>query len=463
MRDLAVGAESGSSVAGTVRLLASHQLEPTRPLHVVVGGLLDLNGFDQLFESVTMQGGRVVTGSGTLTVTQWVSTSIVMLEAATIEGNLNLGGGIVDFLVGDLLPPGETEIVVSGVIPDGGIRQDAAPAVTAPGRLDLRGANLYTGTTTVDAGTLAINGSIASPTTIAPGARLEGAGTIAGPIAAVGGTIAPGNCPGVLHSGSVALDSASTFVVEIAGTAVAAQYDQLDVTGTVALGGATLSIALGFAPQGGTAFVLIRNDGTDPVAGIFAGLPEGAALVVGGTSFTISYRGGDGNDVVVAAKSDQVISFSNPGPLQLGVGTVGLVATSTSGLVVTAMSNSTGICTASGLSVTLLTPGVCALTLSQPGSAAYNPAVPVDASFAVVGAGIDSHAGRPGTGHARPAARRARLGAATVPGARMPVSRDELAHRPGSQTPHDWYGICITLVTRGAEARSESPSSAPPI
>ena len=52
-----------------------------------------------------MQGGRVVTGTGTLTATQRISTSIFMQEMATIEGNLNLGGGIVDLLVGDLLAP----------------------------------------------------------------------------------------------------------------------------------------------------------------------------------------------------------------------------------------------------------------------------------------------------------------------------------------------------------------------
>lgn len=56
-----------------------------------------------------MQGGRVVTGSGSLTATQRISTSIFMQEMATIEGNLNLGGGIVDVLVGNLLAPRHRE------------------------------------------------------------------------------------------------------------------------------------------------------------------------------------------------------------------------------------------------------------------------------------------------------------------------------------------------------------------
>src|SRR5439155_19769296 len=41
------------------------------------------------------------------------------------------------------------------------------------------------------------------------------------------------------------------------------------------------------------------NDGTDAVAGTFTGLPEGAVLVAGGQTFTVSYAGGTGNDVVM--------------------------------------------------------------------------------------------------------------------------------------------------------------------
>ena len=49
----------------------------------------------------------------------------------------------------------------------------------------------------------------------------------------------------------------------------------------------------------GQTFTLINNDGADAVVGTFAGLAEGAPLVVDGDNFTISYTGGDGNDVVL--------------------------------------------------------------------------------------------------------------------------------------------------------------------
>jgi hypothetical protein len=49
----------------------------------------------------------------------------------------------------------------------------------------------------------------------------------------------------------------------------------------------------------GQEFVIIQKGGTAPVSGSFAGLPEGGGLIVGGSPFSISYRGGDGNDVVL--------------------------------------------------------------------------------------------------------------------------------------------------------------------
>ena len=44
-------------------------------------------------------------------------------------------------------------------------------------------------------------------------------------------------------------------------------------------------------------FTIIKS--TDPIEGNFDGLPEGASLTIGNTPFTISYHGGDGDDVVL--------------------------------------------------------------------------------------------------------------------------------------------------------------------
>jgi hypothetical protein len=72
------------------------------------------------------------------------------------------------------------------------------------------------------------------------------------------------------------------------------------VTGTVGLNAATLELAgAPFLPPTAV-IVIIDNDGSDPVSGTFTGLPELATIILGHTTFQISYAGGDGNDVVLA-------------------------------------------------------------------------------------------------------------------------------------------------------------------
>lgn len=115
-----------------------------------------------------------------------------------------------------------------------------------------------------------------------------------------GGRIAAGNSPGILNSGSVTLDTNSFMEAEIGGTA-AGEFDQLNVTGTVNLGSATLQTTLynGYEPALNTTYTIVNNDGSDAIAGTFAGLAQGASFAIGEYTFTISYTGGTGNDVVL--------------------------------------------------------------------------------------------------------------------------------------------------------------------
>ena len=75
------------------------------------------------------------------------------------------------------------------------------------------------------------------------GGRLEGNGTITANVAN-SATISPGLSAGTLAiTGNLTLAPTSTLQIEIGGTTPAAQYDQLRVTGQVALGG-TLNVSL---------------------------------------------------------------------------------------------------------------------------------------------------------------------------------------------------------------------------
>lgn len=202
-----------------------------------------------------------------------------------------------------------------------------------PGTVTLTGNNSYTGATTVSAGTLALshatsNNIATSPTVhvatsallnvtalaggqinLASGQTLQGTGTVTGSTHALAGsTIAPGASPGILNTGNVSF-AGGTLAIEINGLAVGTQYDQLNVTGTVALGAglANLGLTLGFLPAFGDAFTIVENDPADAVTGFFAGLDEGEVFTAAGQTWQITYQGGSGNDVVL-----RVLDPNNP-------------------------------------------------------------------------------------------------------------------------------------------------------
>ncbi len=74
-------------------------------------------------------------------------------------------------------------------------------------------------------------------------------------------------------------------------------YDQFTVNGTVALGGATLNLTVGYLMGGGDVITLIVNDLADAVVEPFA---QGNYITVSGVDYYINYAGGTGNDVVLS-------------------------------------------------------------------------------------------------------------------------------------------------------------------
>ncbi|MDA1164900.1 MAG: autotransporter-associated beta strand repeat-containing protein [Planctomycetota bacterium] len=184
---------------------------------------------------------------------------------------------------------------------------------TGAGSIALPGNSTYTGATSVSQGTLLVNGSLSATNvvTVATGATLGGSGTINGTVT-VNGALAPGSSPGILSTGDVTFANGSAFNVEIEGTSPGSGHDQLAVTGTVNLGGATLNGTLSQAASAGSEFTVINNDSTDPITGTFAGLAEGAfvdlnifngEVVTGTQRFVISYVRGTGNDVTLRPAS----------------------------------------------------------------------------------------------------------------------------------------------------------------
>ena len=152
-----------------------------------------------------------------------------------------------------------------------------------------------------------MTGTLTSAVQVASGATLRGTGRVDAIVAQTGSTVAPGLSPGLLSTGALSLHPGSRYFVELQGPTAGAGYDQVRVAGSVELNDAQLTLIVGPALSPFGQFMVIDNDGTDLVAGTFAGLPEGATIVAGaenGREFTISYIGGDGNDVVLSAAGE---------------------------------------------------------------------------------------------------------------------------------------------------------------
>ena len=234
-------------------------------------------------------------------------------RALTIAG-LNGGGSVYSYntssgALTSNVATGETH-TFSGAM--GGPFPNFAFTKSGTGTQVLTGANTHTGATTINGGTLVVNGSISgSTTTVDSGGTLAGSGTLASVNVLSGGTLSPGNSPGLLTTGNLALGSGSTLSLEINTTTPATGYDQLAVAGSVTLGG-TLSLSGSYLTTPavtGDLFFVVINDGADAISGTFAGAPDGGhVFALNGQDFVVSYIadsvGGTftgGNDVALMA------------------------------------------------------------------------------------------------------------------------------------------------------------------
>ncbi len=106
----------------------------------------------------------------------------------------------------------------------------------------------------------------------------------------------------VTINGTLTLDSDDEITFDLNGLVAGTEYDQIIVSGDVALGGATLNRTLGFVPAASDDFQVITSGSANPVSGTFAGLPQAAKFLLSGKTIYVYYNGtfaGDGNDVTL--------------------------------------------------------------------------------------------------------------------------------------------------------------------
>lgn len=303
-----VNGTGGSGTSNGVYLTRSGAINSSGGT-IIVNGTAGGGGFGIALDSLGA-GAPVISSSSNATVTLNADTMFLDGGSSTISagtGQVNLrqatSGRAIDLGAAD----------VAGATL--GLTDAELDRVTA-GTLNI--GNSLTGSVSVSAAitqTKLTNITSSITTTVLTGGSLGIFGTVTGATDAIivnsGGTVAPGASPGVINSmGNLNLGAGSTYAVEIGGTTPGnggGFHDQIDVTGTVALGGANLTLSTpGFVPTVGQSYRIINNDSTDAVTGTFAGLGNGAPinnfLGVTGLRANIFYNAGlDSNDVVITA------------------------------------------------------------------------------------------------------------------------------------------------------------------
>ena len=126
-----------------------------------------------------------------------------------------------------------------------------------------------------------------------------------------GGTVAPGGITpatrfGILRIyGNLQPVAQTTFSFEIGGITPGTQHDQIlmdgDYSADINSAALVVQLANNFIPTPGQTFRIIDKRNASPTLRNFAGKPEGSSFQAAGFNWTITYAGGDGNDVILTA------------------------------------------------------------------------------------------------------------------------------------------------------------------
>jgi hypothetical protein len=277
-------------------------------------------------ETLTLDGGHLTNDLGDNTF-----AGAINLASFTPGGAIRNGGSL--FTLAGPLGIGAVPLSIDPGL--GGIRINGLVSGTAglelenPGTLTLTANNTYQGLTTLKASsaTLIVNGVQPNgPITVKTGT--VGGNGMTGPITLDSNdvldylsprTLSPGDGgPGILTvQGDLTLRLRTTLAVSLNGPTAGAGYDQLKVRGNVNLassfGASALALTFGYTPAIGDKFTIIDNDGADAIVGAFDGWPEGATKLINGNPFYLTYKGGDGNDLVLTRTTDFIVTGTDAG------------------------------------------------------------------------------------------------------------------------------------------------------
>jgi outer membrane autotransporter protein len=225
------------------------------------------NGTLALEAANTYTGGTII-GGGTIRAGVRNQEETLGEDSASITFNgtgasLQLAGNILNsarnyiFKQTGTIDTNGYDLIIDGIASgDGGLSKSGA------GTLTLNSSNSYTGATTINSGTLSVNGGIAnSAVTIFSGGMLAGSGLVGATTISTGGGISPGNSSGILDTGDLTLSGGGFYNWEIANVSgtPGTDWDSIRVGG--GLGNATLTAA---PADKFTIFVLGNPTGWEP-------------------------------------------------------------------------------------------------------------------------------------------------------------------------------------------------------
>jgi fibronectin-binding autotransporter adhesin len=246
----------GTTIAdGPIQMSGSGRLSATTgSLAINTGGALDLNGTNQTVD--------VLSGSSTSGNAVYNS---VNASTSTLTVGSNGGSGSFDGVITNTNSGGTGLVAITKI---------------GVGIQTLTGTNTYSGATTVNAGTLRINGNQGGATgavNVSATATLGGTGTLGGLLTvSSGGSVSPGETFGTLNASNGAV-VAGTYACQVDGSSV----DTLAVTGNLDLTGATLAVTPSGTGATESSYVIATYTGT--LTGTFTVSP---ALPVG---YSVSY------------------------------------------------------------------------------------------------------------------------------------------------------------------------------
>jgi hypothetical protein len=267
-------------------------------------------------------GGAGIVGSGLTIINSGSITGGLGGDAATranaitftggtnsleLQAGYNIIGNVVAFTTADTLRLGGTSNASLDVSLIGTQYQNFGIfQKTGSSTWTLTGTNSAALPWTINAGTLAVNGTMSNATmTVNSGGTLAGTGTVGATTINSGGTLAPGNSPGTITvAGNLAFQSGALYLVQVNPSTASSA----NVSGTATLTGASVQTV--FAPGSYVTrqYTILHSGG---IIGTFSGV---SGNVPAGFSESLSYTGTD----VILNLTANLAGVTAAGPGALG-------------------------------------------------------------------------------------------------------------------------------------------------